>query len=535
MKPIYQSPLFALTLFFGLGLALGEYLSLAWACLALPGALSLGYLLRYGRWWQPRHREGLAWLAVVGLMVGLGLLRQGVERTGQGTASLEPFNCQAQVLLARVEGPVKVAPWGRKATVQVLALRQDSRWQRLAAPVLAYLPSEGEVLTENDSVLLWGELRTVYSQYPGYLEYLHRRGIHYSFSVQGYQVRGRHPSLAGWARGWQQQLAAGLAGVLAEEEQLGLGLAMFLGDKQQLSQGLRADFAAAGASHVLAISGLHVGIVFLFLSVLFRPLRQLPQGKRLRSLAILVVLLLFMLITGASPAVVRAVVMLGSVLVFRIFYARHQLLNIVSLAALVQMLYDPAVIYAVGFQLSYAAVLGIVLLMPYFEKAFGQEQSWLNQLYSWIGISVVATLATAPLVMGYFGQFPTYFLLTNLLISGFLPLLMGLGFATVLLASLPLLGPCLGFLTSQGLALLSYICATVADLPHAVIDEFSFTHPGLPVLLLQLLGALLLLLAPRVVQYLRSRKRLSYGVWGSSGALGWHAEAKERTQRSAAR
>ena len=203
-----------------------------------------------------------------------------------------------------------------------------------------------------------------------------------------------------------------------------------------------------------------------------------------------------MVMTGASPAVVRAVMMLGSVLVFRLFYARYQLLNVVSLAALIQVLHNPGVIKEVGFQLSYAAVLGIVFLLPYFEKQYKTKHRWLGLIYGWIAVSLVATLATAPLIIYYFGQFPTYFLLTNLLISGFLPLLMGLGFLTVLLAGVPMAGAILGGMVEFLLHILATICTEIAALPFAVIENFSLSEKGLPALFLQVGIALLFLFAP---------------------------------------
>ncbi len=498
MERIKKAPLFKLTLLFGGGLALAPHLG-GWQVGGLPlGAVLLGLCLARERHWSHRRSEYGALLAIALLMLGLAGLRHQVAQLARSRPDLERYNCQSVTLLTRVAKPVQANPWGGKTTLQAIAVQQDSAWHPVGGRMLAYLPdSLTSSLALHDSVVVKGDLRSVYSRYLGYMQYLHRAGVHHSLRVEGWQIRGRHHSLLSWAAGWQQHFSEQLRAVMPEAAQRGLAQAMFLGDKRHLSAAQKAHFATAGASHVLAISGLHVGIVFAFLALVLRPLRRLPQGKRLSNLVALLLLLAFMVITGASPAVVRAVVMLGAVLLFRICYARYQLLNVVAIAALGQMWVQPSVIHAVGFQLSYAAVLGILLLLPYFERAFAAAQPWLQVVYGWVGVSLTATLATAPLVIAYFGQFPTYFLLTNLLISGFMPLLMGWGFATVLLAGVPYLGLCMGQVCGYLLQGLALLCQSVAKLPHAVIDRFAWDEPALPMLLLQLLLALVLLALPR--------------------------------------
>lgn len=496
MKTIRLSPLFKIVLLLSVGIGMNSMLGNGPGLLILPGMIIMASVIRSGKKLSFHKRESLTLIGAALLLIGLGSLRQSVENYSSRLDDLEPYNCQEQAILGVVSGPIKENAWDRKATLHICALQDDSTWQPLNGKLLAYFPADGASIQQHDSILVLGRFQTVYSQYGSYLSFLHQKGIHHAIKVEAYQVRRQRTGIMALASNWQRQFSQNLGMVIKDRDLSALGQAMFLGDKSHLSTEMKADFAAAGASHVLAISGLHVGIVFIFITFLLTPLTWLRNGKKWRSFAALILLLLFMVMTGASPAVVRAVMMLGSVLVFRLFYARYQLLNVVSLAALIQVLHNPGVIKEVGFQLSYAAVLGIVFLLPYFEKQYKTKHRWLGLIYGWIAVSLVATLATAPLIIYYFGQFPTYFLLTNLLISGFLPLLMGLGFMTVLLAGVPMAGAILGGMVEFPLHILATICTEIAALPFAVIENFSLSEKGLPALLLQVGIALLFLFAP---------------------------------------
>ena len=168
--------------------------------------------------------------------------------------------------------------------------------------------------------------------------------------------------------------------------------------------------------------------------------------------------------------------------------------------------YSVPVYYEVA-STTYAAVLGIVFFLPVCDRYFQHQKRWLSG-YGWIAVSIIATIATAPLVITYFGQFPTYFLLTNVLISGFLPLLMGLGFLTVLMGGVPIMGPALGGVVEMLLQVLSIVCAEVASLPYAVIHGFTLTGKEIPLVLLQVGVALLFISYPAWYPALKNQGRL---------------------------
>jgi len=509
MKAIQQAPLFKLSLACGAGIYLAAHVSQLFVWLLIPAGLGLLWLIRQDRRGPIRQTERAAALCILLGMLGVGALRHqaGAEQP-HNALPLETFNCQSVILLGQVSAPVKATPWGRKAQVKAIAVQQDSQWQAVHGQLMLYLDvDQAAGLMQHDTLCFVGNLSSLYSRYPGYLAYLQSQGVDHSARAKRVQLGGHPFTLSALAYRWQQAAVHSLDRVIDNAEVQGLAEAMFLGEKRKLTQEQREAFAAAGASHILAISGLHVGLIFALLQWLLTPMLRLPHGERLRSGIILVVLLAYMVLTGAAPAVSRATLMLSLMLGLRMCYQRFDRLNLVAAAALIQMLVDPGVVFAVGFQLSYAAVLGIVLMLPAFERQFEARPGFMSKLYGIIGVSLVATLATAPLVVLYFGQFPTYFLITNLLISLFASVLVMVGFLTVALSACPLVGELLGVFCARMLQLLNLICQEIADLPHAVIEEFSWQEKGLPLLGLQLLLTLAALSAPRWIGWLKAKPR----------------------------
>jgi competence protein ComEC len=250
---------------------------------------------------------------------------------------------------------------------------------------------------------------------------------------------------------------------------------------------------------------MHVGIIFLLLSLMLSPLHLLPGGQQFKSAFILLLLVTYMFLAGASPAVVRATLMFGSVLIYKLLRKRYHFLNLLGFSAFIQMAMDPMIIFAVGFQLSYMAVLGIVLLFPLFEKSFNTPWKWVNYAYAWIGISLTATLFTTPWVLFYFGQFPTYFILSNVMVSLLVFVLVFLGFLTVLCIYIPWLNSLLAYMMEQALSLLEYIASWVAALPGARLTAFSWDEPGLRYLVIELALTALLLLLPKLILYKKSK------------------------------
>lgn len=198
-----------------------------------------------------------------------------------------------------------------------------------------------------------------------------------------------------------------------KRDHAGILKALLLGDKGDLSTEVRDHFANAGAMHLLAVSGLHVGIIAFILLFIFK---QAP--KRISNLTahIIVVVLLwgYALITGFSPSVTRAVLMFSLLILSRLAKGQYQPINVLFFAAFISILIEPNVIYDIGFQLSYLAVLGIFLFYTPLEKIVQTKIKPMRWLWQGTCIGLSAQLTTLPLTLYYFHQFPNYFAISNI-------------------------------------------------------------------------------------------------------------------------
>lgn len=250
--------------------------------------------------------------------------------------------------------------------------------------------------------------------------------------------------------------------------------ALILGGKNNLDETTKSYFAQTGTLHVLAVSGLHVGIIFLILGWLTNPLKIHKHGKWLRILLMLLGIWLYALVTGFSPSVQRASIMFTVFSLADLVKGKTIGLNSLFASAFIMLVYNPFLIVNVGFQLSYAAVLGILLIYPPLYQTFSFSRiknkavHWvIDKAWSIITISIAAQLATFPVSMFYFGQFPSYFMFSNLVVIPAVFLLVCLALSILVFSPFVVLAKLVA-LAFDGIArLVLFLVEKVAHLPYA--------------------------------------------------------------------
>ena len=208
----------------------------------------------------------------------------------------------------------------------------------------------------------------------------------------------------------------------------GVAKALAIGDKRELDRAVRNAYRNSGASHLLALSGLHVGILYKLLVALLFPLSASTWLRRIRSLLVIAMLWCYAAISGLSPSISRAALMItfyeGAALVGR----RSDGLCSLAASALLITLLDPESPREIGFQLSFSACLGIFLFHPYLKKVLHTRLRSLNAIWNAASLAISCQITTALPVWLYFRSFPKYFLITNLVT---LPLVTGALYLTV--------------------------------------------------------------------------------------------------------
>ena len=513
MKTLIHAPVFKLVIGLICGIILGQFLGYWMVTLFFPAFLLMLFLRLREKQRNSFVFEYLKTLSISLLIIMIGGLWWLVNQNEKKDSALEEINCREVVLGGKIISEVRSNQYGRNASFQVFGYWENCEWKGMEGKAKIYLDTTVHTHIEKyDSLTVKAWITTAYSKSAGYLSYLNDQGIFHSLYAKEVNFIGREESINHYPEIWQKLLSKQIETLISDTLSLSIAQAMFLGDKRSMDRETRDQFSVAGLSHILAISGLHVGIVFGVLSVLFLPLHMIRIGFRLKSILILLVLIGYMLVTGASPAVVRAVIMLGTILLFKLTYQRFHILNVLGISAFIQLMYDPDIVFNIGFQLSYSAVLGIVLILPLFEKLMNSDNLFLKYFFGWIGVTIAASIATFPFVWIYFGQFPTYFLLSNILTSLLVSVIVFVGFLMVMFAFVPGLNIILGKITESLLEGLVFIVKGINELPNAVILSDDISAEAIRVVCLQLFLAFLFFLIPRILKIRFRPKEKAYSL-----------------------
>ena len=256
-----------------------------------------------------------------------------------------------------------------------------------------------------------------------YKYYLEKKGIYQQLYLQEdeYQRLGMHAfSLVGLSASFRNKIQESLSHFDFEADELSVINALLLGQRQDISKDLISDYSNAGAIHILAVSGLHVGIILLILSFLFKPLERFRNGKLIKSLLIICILWMFAFIAGLSASVIRAVTMFTFLAIGNAFQSKKVTEFSLITSMFFLLLFKPLFLFDVGFQLSYLAVFGIIWVQPKLYGIWKPKVKLLDYFWQLVTVSIAAQVGILPLSIYYFHQFPGLFILSNLVIIPFL-------------------------------------------------------------------------------------------------------------------
>ena len=270
-----------------------------------------------------------------------------------------------------------------------------------------------------------------------YKFYLAKQGIHQQVFLEkeGFKSLGLDQfSFIGVAAKIRDKVQESLQKYYFKVDELAVINALLLGQRQEISKDLIEDYSKAGAIHILAVSGLHVGIILLILSSLLKPLERIKNGRVLKTILIVLLLWMFAFVAGLSASVVRAVAMFTFLAIGLSFKRKNVILFSLITSMFFLLLFKPMFLFDVGFQLSYLAVFGIIWIQPKLYKIYKPRFKLDDKIWQLFTVSVAAQLGVLPLSLYYFHQFPGLFLLSNLLIIPFLGAILIGGIIIIILA-----------------------------------------------------------------------------------------------------
>ena len=430
-----RSAIWRMLLPFVLGITVQFYLRIlfefSYGLILLSLLFTLGYILFFLKKYSLRWLFGVT-LSCFSFCSGVLLTTCSLD---DGKWEIPPENHNYTVLL--LEDPVP-KPKSRMCKARIVGSDEPIFHQVIGKKVILYLPldSDTKLFKSGDGVLVKTILKkpehNKNSEF-NYADYLEKQGV----AAVGYVRKDS------WKR---QEVSFGVldkikfAGIksqnniiklirefVPDEENAAIAGGLFVGHKADLSQELKDAFAETGAAHILAVSGLHLTIIFSALCLVFSPFIRFPHLNQLVRLFILFLLWYFTFITGLSPSIVRACVMTSFFVMGMVLNRKSFSMNVLAASALCMLVYNPLYLFDIGFQLSYGAVIAIILINPYLVRLKEFQGKIAGYFWELSCVSTAAQIGTTPVSMFYFGQFPTIFLLTNMFaipVSGVLLILL---------------------------------------------------------------------------------------------------------------
>ena len=457
-----EAPLLRLAICMMVGIFIGDYVAIGWLLLPIfVGVVILALLLS-----KHEHLQSVA-IAVCFIVLGW-LLMQRQKASLEVVWPNGEVAYEAVVISEPVEKPktmavdVLLAASGRKLKCY---LYKDDRSRNLCI---------GDGLQIQSRIEANDEWRSGSFDYRRYLEIHGFTGRTFVASWKWHKAKVSLKQLSRLDRmrlsflKYRSQLLARFHPAAEEKDDAyAVVAAMALGDKSALTQELKDVYSVTGASHILALSGLHLGIIYTLLSLFVFSRRW----QMLSQIIIMLSIWGFVFLVGLSTSVMRSAVMLSVYALLSLGHRDRMSVNTLAFTAIVMLMVSPMSLFDVSFQMSYMAVFSILLFVPLMESIFPAEYLMSHRVVRWlwgmVAVSLSAQIGTAPLIAYYFGRFSCYFLPTNFIVIPAAMLILYLSLVVLLV-------PSLAFILFDIVAMLNGLLTKLASIPGASIDNL---HP----------------------------------------------------------
>ena len=257
------------------------------------------------------------------------------------------------------------------------------------------------------------------------------------------------------------------------DDQLSIAEALLIGYTEDLDKDLVQAYSNTGVVHIIAISGMHLALIYIMLVWIFNKIPFVKRSKIIKLILILTCLWLFALLTGGGASILRAAVMFSCIAIGKNFARKSSIYNSLATSAFILLCYNPYFLWDVGFQLSYFAVLGIVIFQKPIYHLLFVKNKWADKVWALISVSLAAQIFTFPVCIYYFHQFPTLFLFTNILLVPFSSLILYVEIFLVAVAGIPFISVYAGKLTWWLVWLMNKTILWFNSLPFALWDRIS--------------------------------------------------------------
>lgn len=469
------------------GILLQWYLQMEWGQIVVA---LIGFALAYSACFLLPLRLRYRWQWLQGLLLNLLMVAVAAFATYQKDIrhSSQWFGHtyhDSDYIVVRINEPLVEKPKSFKAEAVVESICRNDTVIATTGKLLLYFAKDSNrpALYYGDRVLLHQPLQRIksmgnpgsfkYEQYAAFQQLFHNAFVKKSDYVVLHQ---KAPNVFWqWIYRIKAQVLFILQQSISSKDELGIAEALLIGYKEDLDKDLVQAYSNTGVVHIIAISGLHLGIIYMLLLLLFNRIPVVKKSKWVKAIGILVGLWLFTLITGASASVLRSAVMFSFMVMGEQAGKKSSMYNSLAVSAVVLLVYNPYLLWDVGFQLSYLAVVGIVAFQKPIYNWWYIQNKWVDKVWRLTAVSLAAQLLTFPVCIYYFHQFPLLFLVANLIAVPLSSLILLAELLLVALAWLPAVSHYLGKAVTALLWCMNAVIRWINSLPMALWDAIPAT------------------------------------------------------------
>ncbi|BDS11671.1 ComEC/Rec2 family competence protein [Aureispira anguillae] len=437
----------------------------------------------------PKDRPSISTIRIWGIWLFLPLSQMGylmsyIQDDRNNTTHIQQQLLPKATYLATISSIPKINLKSIRTTLSIEGLQStQNKLTACSGEVLAYfqLDTISSRLNYGDQILFQAAVKPLTQPLnPKAFDqrsYYHPKNIYHQTYLPTQQWvkinTNQNKSLYQFIHACKGQLLKILQQHLPSPNEYAVAAALILGAKDQLNKEIRNAYADTGAMHVLAVSGLHIGILAGLISFLLGLIRsENRKWKKVKTLLLLSLLWGFALLTGASASVLRACTMFSFILVGQLLGRKINVYNSLAASAFLLLCINPFLLFDVGFQLSYLALIGIIYLHPKIYKFWYIEHTVGNWIWKGLALSIAAQISTFPISLYYFHQFPVFFWLSGVVVTAAAGLILGIGLCLFLLYFVPVLSTALGYLLYAAVWLMNSLIFAIQQLPGAVWDGF---------------------------------------------------------------
>lgn len=390
------------------------------------------------------------------------------------------YTTDSIAILATIHEPLIEKAKTYKAEALIEAINSKGEWKSVTGKVLIYVSKDSikSNLQYGSQVLFYKSLQEIKNAgNPGgfdYKQYNAFQDIYHQVFLKSFEYvvtkKTKKNTFNTWLFEVRFAVIKKLQQYIQGDREAGVAEALLIGYRNDLDKDLVQAYSNTGVVHIIAISGLHLGMIYGVLIFMFRPFKKYKGIRRLQPIVILSVLWIFTALAGGVPSILRSAVMFSFIVLGETIDRKSSIYNTLAASAFIMLCINPYYLWDVGFQLSYAAVISIVTFAKPVYNWFYVKNKILDFFWKLTSVTIAAQILTIPIIFYAFHQFPNLFLITNCIIVPLSSVILFAELALLITSFVPAVAMFIGFITSEMLAFMNGFIEHINRAPFAVYD-----------------------------------------------------------------